>query len=87
MRLGILDLLGLVTTLAFALPVANFGVLQLWAGNPVAGVALLAVAVAMVVVPQYLLDPKRLLMRLLHGLVPKRLRTTDTQREHEQPEK
>ena len=74
MQLGIVDLIGLATTLVFAIPVANFGVTQLLAGKPVVGVALLGVAVAMVVLPQYFLDPKRVLGRLLRGLLPARLR-------------
>jgi hypothetical protein len=75
MQLGVFDLIGLVTTLAFAIPVANFGVLRLLAGEPVTGAALIGVAVAMVVLPQYLLDPKRILGRLLSGLLPARLRS------------
>ena len=76
MQLGIMDLIGLATTLVFAIPVANFGVIQLLAGKAVAGVALVGVAVAMVVLPQYFLDPKRILTRLLRGLLPARLRTS-----------
>ncbi len=78
MQLGVFDLIGLVTTLAFAIPVANFGVLRLLAGRPVTGVALIGVAAAMVVLPQYLLDPKRILTRLLGGLLPERLRSETT---------
>ncbi|TQQ82290.1 DUF7533 family protein [Halonotius roseus] len=81
MQLGIVDLIGLATTLVFAIPVANFGVTQLLAGKPVGGVALLGVAVAMVVLPQYFLDPKRILGRLLRGLLPARLRETSKRNE------
>jgi len=81
MQLGIVDLIGLATTLVFAIPVANFGVTQLLAGNPVVGVALIGVAVAMVVLPQYFLDPKQILLRLVRGLLPARLREQPTEKE------
>ena len=74
MQLGIVDLIGLATTLVFAIPVANFGVTQLLAGKTVVGIALVGVAVAMVVLPQYFLDPKRILLRLARGVLPARLR-------------
>ncbi|TQQ83549.1 hypothetical protein EGH24_01790 [Halonotius terrestris] len=74
MQLGILDLIGLATTLVFAIPVANFGVTQLLAGETVFGVALLIVATAMVALPQYFLDPETILKRLVKGLLPARLR-------------
>jgi hypothetical protein len=81
MQLGIVDLIGLATTLVFAIPVANFGITQLLAGKPVVGVALIGVAVAMVVLPQYFLDPKRVLGRLLRGMLPARLRETSEDNE------
>lgn len=81
MQLGIVDLLGLATTLVFAIPVANFGVTQLLAGRTVAGIALVGVAVAMVVLPQYFLDPKRMVLRLVQGMLPARLREQPTERE------
>jgi hypothetical protein len=73
MQLGILDLIGLAGTLVFAIPVANFGVTKLLAGEPVVGAALVGVATAMVVLPQYFLDPKTILTRLFRGLLPARL--------------
>ena len=82
MQLGILDLLGLATTLVFAIPVANFGVTKLLAGEAVVGAALLGVGVAMVVLPHYFLDPKRILLGLLRGLVPARLRGTAENNDH-----
>ena len=81
MQLGIVDLLGLATTLVFAIPVANFGVTQLLAGRTVAGIALVGVAVAMVVLPQDFLDPKRVVLRLVQGMLPARLREQPTERE------
>ena len=81
MQLGLVDLPGLATTLVFAIPVANFGVTQLLAGRTVAGIALVGVAVAMVVLPQYFLDPKRVVLRLVQGMLPARLREQPTERE------
>jgi len=81
MQLGIVDLIGLATTLVFAIPVANFGVTQLLAGKTVVGIALVGVAVAMVVLPQYFLDPKRVVLRLVRGLLPSRLREQPAERE------
>ena len=74
MRLGILDTIGLAMTVIFAFPVANFGVTRLLAGEPVIGIALIGVAVAMVAVPHYFTDPRTVLGRLFGGLLPSRLR-------------
>jgi len=63
MKLGLFDLIGLAATLVFAIPLANYAVIQL-----------LIVAVAMVVLPQYFLDPGKILRGLIKGLLPKRLR-------------
>ena len=77
MKLGLFDLIGLATTLVFALPLANYAVIQLLAGETAMGVGLLVVAVAMVVLPQYFLDPGRILGGLVRGLLPRRLRGGD----------
>lgn len=74
MRLGVVDILSLAVSLIFAIPVANFGVLRLLAGETLLGGAMVAVAIAMVVVPQFLFDPRRLVRRLVVGLLPRRLR-------------
>lgn len=55
--MGILNTLGLVVTLAFALPVALLGIQFLLTGRTVFGVALCVVAVLMVVVKQYVTTP------------------------------
>lgn len=55
--MGILNTVGLVVTLAFALPVALLGVNLVVSGRTVIGVALLVVAVLMVVVKQYVTTP------------------------------
>ncbi|EMA65229.1 hypothetical protein C461_14073 [Halorubrum aidingense JCM 13560] len=74
MRLGLLDMIGLAASLVFALPLANYAVIRLAAGELALGVGLLVVAVAMVVLPQYFLDPGRILRGLLSGLLPRQLR-------------
>jgi len=76
MRLGIIDMVGLAATLIFALPVANFGVNQLLDGETAMGIALVAVAVAMVAVPHYFMDPRTIFSKLLSGLLPSRLQST-----------
>jgi len=77
MRLGLLDMIGLAASLVFALPLANYAVVRLFAGELAVGVGLLVVAVGMVVLPQYFLDPARILRRLLAGLLPRQLRGDD----------
>lgn len=75
MRLGILDLLGLLGSLIFAIPVANFGVNRLLAGDTPMGLALVVVAVAMVLIPHYFLDPRTIAKKLVAGLLPARLQS------------
>jgi hypothetical protein len=78
MRLGIIDMVGLAATLIFALPVGNFGVDRLLAGEPAMGIGLIVVAVAMVVVPHYFMDPRTILTKLFKGLLPGRFREEST---------
>jgi len=75
MRLGIFDLVSLVGSLIFAIPVANFGINRLLAGDTPMGLALVAVAVAMVVIPHYFLDPRTVARKLVAGLLPDRFRS------------
>lgn len=77
MRLGILDMIGLVATLIFAIPVANFGVTTLLAGKTAMGVALIVVAVAMVVIPQYFMDPRTIVKTVVANVLPRRVRGGD----------
>ncbi|MDB2271927.1 hypothetical protein PM032_12990 [Halorubrum ezzemoulense] len=77
MRLGVLDMIGLAASLVFALPLANYAVVRLFAGEVALGASLLVVAAAMVVLPQYFLDPATILRRLLSGLLPRQLRGDD----------
>lgn len=78
MRLGIIDMVGLAATLIFALPVANFGVDRLLAGKPVMGITLVIVAVAMVAIPHYFMDPRTVLSKLFKGLLPGRFRDDES---------
>ena len=77
MRLGVFDMIGLAGSLVFALPLANFAVDRLLAGKTGLGGGLLVIAVAMVVLPQYFLDPGRVLRGLARGLLPRQLRGSD----------
>ena len=70
-------MVGLAASLVFALPLANYAVIRLFAGEVALGVGLLVVAVAMVVLPQYFLDPGRILRGLISGLLPSQLRGGD----------
>ncbi|GAB6879421.1 hypothetical protein JCM17823_16950 [Halorubrum gandharaense] len=73
MSLGLFDMIGLATTLVFAIPLANYAVIQLLAGETALGVGLLVVAAAMVILPQYFLDPGKILRGLVRGLLPSQL--------------
>jgi len=77
MRLGLFELVGLATTLIFAIPVANFGVWRILDGEVLFGAGLVGVAVAMVVLPHFFLDPGKILRRLVFGLLPDRFRPAD----------
>ncbi len=74
MNLGLTDMIGLAASLIFAIPLGNYAVIRLLDGEVALGAGLLVVAVAMVVLPQYFLDPGRILRGLLGGLLPRQLR-------------
>lgn len=74
MKLGLFDMIGLAASLIFAIPVANYGVTRLMAGETAVGVALVVVAVAMVAIPQYFMDPRTIVRKLFLGLLPDRVR-------------
>ncbi|MEZ3116386.1 hypothetical protein RYH80_10740 [Halobaculum sp. MBLA0147] len=57
MRLGILDMLGTVGMLIFALPVAGYGIERALGGDAVVGGGFLVLAVLMVLLPQKLTTP------------------------------
>jgi hypothetical protein len=75
--LGILDLVGLVATLIFALPVAGYGVERALGGDPVVGAAFLVVAALMVVLPQKLTTPGDLPSVIAERAVGKAVSTDD----------
>ena len=77
MNLGLTDMIGLAASLIFALPLANYAIIRLFAGEVALGAGLLVVAVAMVALPQYFLDPGRILRGLISGLLPRQLRGED----------
>ncbi len=77
MKLGIVDMIGLAATLIFAIPVANFGVNRLIAGETLMGGGLIVVAIAMVLIPHYFMDPKTIMRKLVGGLLPQRLRSEE----------
>lgn len=58
--LGILDSIGLLASLVFAVPVGVAGGQFLLGGRPALGATLVAVAVLMVIVPQYIIAPQDL---------------------------
>lgn len=57
MARGILETIGLLTVVVFAIPVALFGIEHLVRGEIVQGVAFLAIAVLMVAIEQYVVTP------------------------------
>lgn len=57
MSKGIIQLVGLAITLAFAIPIALFGFHRLAAGETVVGAGALAVSVLMVVLQEHLTTP------------------------------
>ncbi|WP_281196043.1 hypothetical protein [Halorubrum sp. F4] len=79
MSFGLFDMIGLAASLAFALPLANYAIVRLLAGETALGGGLLVVAVAMVVLPQYFLDPARIFRGLIRGLLPRQLRGDDAE--------
>ena len=56
-RLGMLDLVALAATLAFAIPIGLFGLQLLLEGRVLLGITGVAVAVGLVVVEQYIWTP------------------------------
>ncbi len=75
MKFGLLDMIGLAATMAFALPVGNYGLMRLLDGQTALGAAMVVVAVAMVVLPQFFFDPARIARGLLAGLLPAQFRS------------
>jgi len=74
MRLGLTDMIGLAASLIFALPLANYAIVRLFAGEVALGVGLRRRRRRDGRAPQYFLDPGRILRGLLTGLLPRQLR-------------
>ncbi|MBB6646774.1 DUF7533 family protein [Halobellus ruber] len=77
MRLGILGTIQLAATVIFAAPVGIFGLTRLTEGDVLLGGGLLAVAVAMVALPQYLTTPGEIPMKIIEGVVGRAVVTPD----------
>ena len=77
MRLGILGTIQLAATVVFAAPVGIFGLTRLTEGDTLLGGGLVAVAVAMVALPQYLTTPGEIPMKLVERVVGRAVVTPD----------
>lgn len=69
MRLGLLATIQLAATVVFAAPVGIFGLTRLTEGDLILGGGLIAVAIAMIALPQYLTTPGEIPMKLVEGVV------------------
>ena len=69
MRFGLLGTIQLAATVVFAAPVGIFGLTRLTQGDVLLGGGLLAVAVAMVALPQHLTTPGEIPLRIVERLV------------------
>jgi len=83
MRLGLLGTIQLAATVVFAAPVGIFGLTRLTEGDAVLGGGLIAVAVAMVVLPQYLTTPGEIPVRIVERLVGRAVVTPDDDEDRE----
>ena len=77
MRLGILGTIQLAATVVFAAPVGIFGLTRLTEGDVLLGGGLVAVAVAMVALPQYLTTPGEIPMKIVERVVGRAVVTPD----------
>ncbi|MFB6132193.1 MAG: hypothetical protein ABEJ44_02155 [Halanaeroarchaeum sp.] len=68
-RLGMLDMVALAVTLAFAMPIGVFGVRLLFEGRILPGITGVAVAVGLVVVEQFLWTPGDVPQDVLSAIV------------------
>lgn len=85
-HLGILDMIGLAASLVFALPVGVFGLNRLLDGQTILGGGLVAVALAMVLLPQLLTTPMDLPADLAGAAVGKVAKTPEENEEHDRSE-
>ena len=77
MRLGLLATIQLAATVVFAAPVGIFGLTRLTEGDVLLGGGLVAVAIAMVALPQYLTTPGELPMKIIEAVVGRAVVTPD----------
>ena len=83
MRLGLLATVQLAATVVFAAPVGIFGLTRLTEADLLLGGGLLAVAIAMVALPQYLTTPGEIPLKILERLVGRAVVTPDDERDAE----
>jgi hypothetical protein len=83
MRLGLLATIQLAATVVFAAPVGIFGLTRLTEGELLLGGGLLAVAIAMVALPQYLTTPGEIPLKIVERLVGRAVVTPDDERDAE----
>jgi hypothetical protein len=77
MRLGLLATIQLAATVIFAGPVGLFGLTRLTEGDLILGGGLIAVAIAMVALPQYLTTPGEIPMKIVERVVGRAIVTPD----------
>ena len=77
MRLGLLATIQLAATVVFAAPVGIFGLTRLTEGDLILGGGLVAVAIAMVALPQYLTTPGEIPMKIVERVVGRAVVTAD----------
>jgi len=77
MRLGILGTLQLAATMIFAAPVGIFGLTRLTEGDIALGAGAVAIAAAMVVLPQYLTTPGDIPMKIGERVLGAVVKTPD----------
>ena len=83
MRLGLLATIQLAATVVFAAPVGIFGLTRLTEGDVLLGGGLVAVAIAMVALPQYLTTPGEIPMRIVERVVGRAVVSPDDESDTE----
>ena len=77
MRFGLLATIQLAATVVFAAPVGIFGLTRLTEGDVLLGGGLVAVAIAMVALPQYLTTPGEIPMKVVEAVIGRAVVTPD----------
>ena len=83
MRLGLLATVQLAATVVFAAPVGILGLTRLTEGDVLLGGGLVAVAIAMVALPQYLTTPGEIPMRIVERVVGRAVVSPDDESDTE----